>query len=85
LSFSTLAAIIAAATTAARQASSGNPASPNRASNPSSNTWLGEPPAAATALLTALRNWLITKTVSDGSRPLASLVDPGMSTNMTTR
>jgi hypothetical protein len=23
-----------------------------------------------------LRNWLITKTVSNGSRPLASLVDP---------
>ena len=37
---------------------------PNNARSPSPRTWLGSPPAAITALLTALRNWLMMNTVS---------------------
>ena len=42
------------------------------------------PARAKTARLTALRNWLMTNTVSNGSRSSASRLDPRMSTNMMT-
>jgi hypothetical protein len=47
-------------------------------------SWLGSPPALNTALLTALRNWLMMNTVSNGRRLSASRLDPRMSTNMMT-